>query len=94
MTAKKKNAPNVVSMASRSPVGPGVMLTTQNKGVTNYEEIQQNELAALQSIYMEEFEPAKVKAAAWSVRSTGVLNVLPISNLLPRNPQMLHSDSA
>jgi RWD domain len=59
MTGKKNHGSNIVSQAS--------MPTTYIQGPTDYKEMQQNELAALQSIYMEDFEEVKVKAAAWSV---------------------------
>lgn len=62
MTAKKKHAPNMVS-----PVGLVAAATIHNQGPTDYVEIQQNEVAVLQSIYMEDFEEAQVKPAAWSV---------------------------
>lgn len=58
MAAKKKNQSSAV---------PGTVAGALNHGPTNYVEIQQNELAALHSIYMEDFEEVKVKAAAWSV---------------------------
>ncbi|ERF70092.1 hypothetical protein EPUS_00279 [Endocarpon pusillum Z07020] len=61
MTAKKKHGPNMVS-----PVGSVGAATTHNQGPTDYVEIQQNEVAVLQSIYMEDFQEAQVKAAAWS----------------------------
>ena len=64
MTAKKKHTPSVTSQA---PAGPGTVLEAHNHGPTNYIEIQQNEVAVLQSIYMEDFEEVKVKPAAWSV---------------------------
>lgn len=62
MTAKKKHGPNMVS-----PVGSVGTATIHNQGPTDYVEIQQNEVAVLQSIYMEDFQEAQVKAAAWSV---------------------------
>jgi hypothetical protein len=37
---------------------------------TNYEEIQQNEIKALQSIYMEDFMEEEAKAGAWKVGPT------------------------
>ncbi len=62
MTAKKKHGPNMVS-----PIGSVAAATIHKQGTTDYVEIQQNEVAVLQSIYMEDFEKAQVKAAAWSV---------------------------
>lgn len=35
--------------------------------VTNYVEIQKNELEALRSIFMDDFEEVRTKAAAWNV---------------------------
>lgn len=35
--------------------------------VTNYAEIQQNEVEALRSIYMDDFHEVKSKSAAWNV---------------------------
>ena len=43
------------------------MAAKKKQGPTNYGEIQQNEVAALQSIYMEDFVEVKTRAAAWSV---------------------------
>ena len=64
MTAKKKHR---VSVASQPLTVPGTVSEVYKQGPTNYIEIQQNEVAALQSIYMEDFEEVKIKAAAWSV---------------------------
>lgn len=57
----------MVSKAAESPIEQGTTPTTYTQGPTDYVEIQKNEVAALQSIYMEDFEEVKVKAAAWSV---------------------------
>lgn len=56
-------------MTAKKKLGqPRTTPTTFNQGPTDYAEIQQNELSVLQSIYMEDLEEVKVKAAAWSVR--------------------------
>jgi hypothetical protein len=71
MTAKKKHEfrdTNMAPVASRSSVETGTMSPANKMAMTNYAEIQKNELAVLQSIYMEDFEEVQVKAAAWSVR--------------------------
>lgn len=67
MTARKKHGPNMASKSPQSPVGPATTPTASTQGPTDYVEIQQNEVAVLQSIYMEDFEEVKGKAAAWSV---------------------------
>ncbi len=36
--------------------------------VTNYMEIQRDEIQALRSIYMEDFEEEEIKKGAWNVR--------------------------
>jgi RWD domain len=65
-----------------------------NQGPTDYAEIQQNELAVLQSIYMEDFEEVKVKAAAWNVRLR-IVELLPtFVDSISRNPQISRSDFA
>lgn len=64
MAAKKKHTASVTPQAQ---AGPGTVSEAQNHGPTKYLEIQQNEVAVLQSIYIEDFEEVKVKAAAWSV---------------------------
>jgi hypothetical protein len=69
MKARKKHGPNMVSNALQSLVGTGATRTTHDQAPTDYVEIQQNEIAVLQSIYMEDFEEVKVKPAAWSVRA-------------------------
>ena len=47
---------------------------------TDYASIQQNEVAALQSIYMDDFKSVQVKPAAWSVRLNSPTSVV----LIPR----------
>lgn len=45
------------------------------RSVTNYAEIQQNEVEALRSIFMDDFEEVKTKSAAWNVsRCTRSMN--------------------
>ncbi len=39
----------------------------QLKTVTNYAEIQENEIDALRSIYMDDFNEEEVKVGAWNV---------------------------
>ena len=36
-------------------------------GITNYTEIQENEVQVLQSIFMEDFVEEKAKTGAWNV---------------------------
>lgn len=45
------------------PVSPGA----KQPAVTNYSEIQDNELEALRSIYMTDFRDVKGKPSAWNV---------------------------
>ena len=50
---------------------------------TDYAEIQQNELEALRSIFMEDFIEQKAKAGAWNVGcklSKGRINFYPLSH--------------
>lgn len=65
MTAKKKDPPKSPAALPKgcSKSSPDV----HNGEPTNYREIQANELAALQSIYMADFEEVTLPAAAWSV---------------------------
>lgn len=65
-----------------------------NQGPTDYAEIQQNEVAVLQSIYMEDFDEVKVKAAAWSVRLRSIVLLPTFVNSISRKPQISHSDFA
>lgn len=67
MTATKKHGPNTAPKDIKSPNEAATTFAAYSTGPTNYAEIQQNELAVLQSIYMDDFEGVKVKAAAWSV---------------------------
>ena len=51
---------------------------------TNYAEIQQDEVEALRSIYMEDFEEKEIKTGAWNVGQTMFKNMLePIIFHLP-----------
>jgi hypothetical protein len=66
MTAKKKN--NLKSPVAYLAQGNSESIATgQKDGSTDYREIQANELAALRSIYMSDFEEVNLPAAAWSV---------------------------
>jgi translation initiation factor 2-alpha kinase 4 len=51
---------------------PGLQPVTANETVhkQQYEEIQQDELLALASIYGEDFQSIETKGSAWKVRST------------------------
>lgn len=66
MAARKKHRPNTGSTGSQSPDYLRTTPVKYNQGPTDYVEIQQNEIAVLRSIYMEDFEDVKIKAAAWS----------------------------
>lgn len=51
------------------------MVTTKMaQKVTNYMEIQEDEIEALRSIYMEDFEEEEVKTGAWNVGDS-ILNL-------------------
>jgi hypothetical protein len=65
-----------------------------NHGPTDYAEIQQNEVAVLQSIYMEDFDAVKAKAAAWSVRLGNVALLPTFIDSVSRKPQISLSDFA
>jgi hypothetical protein len=87
MTARKKHGPNMVSKTPQSLVGTGNTRTTHNQVPTDYVEIQQNEIAVLQSIYMEDFEEVKVKPAAWSVRDHHLIFYVNHLNVFPEIPR-------
>lgn len=44
-----------------------MVATKMAQKVTNYMEIQEDEIEALRSIYMEDFEEEEVKTGAWNV---------------------------
>jgi len=60
---KKKLIPDKQA-ASDSSTLPSPVQTT-----TNYREIHQNEVEALQSIYGDDYEPVENRRSAWQVRS-------------------------
>ena len=57
------------SRISAHKAGPDKRMAnpTSVPGLTDYAEIQHNEVEALRSIYFDEFEDVAVKPAAWSV---------------------------
>lgn len=48
---------------------------------TNYAEIQQDELEALRSIYMQDFEEKEIKTGAWNVGRTCLKNQRPSDDM-------------
>ncbi len=69
MPPKKQHEtrPTQHKQENEPPAKAAQSLADYTVGLTNYAEVQQDELDALKSIYMDDFEEVKAKAAAWNV---------------------------
>ena len=72
MPLKKQHdaRPALLKQENESPAKAGPSLVAHKTALTNYAEAQQDELDALKSIYMDDFEEVKGKAAAWNVSNS------------------------